>query len=223
MTTKQIFKKLLFSSSIIKNYHYCKLIFGYNVNLRKYCYWFLFGNRKIYWPLGSGSHASPHNVFIGKCSKPGSGGCYLQGRGKLFIGDYAMMGPNISIISGNHGIYNLEELIKKETIIGDYCWIASNSCILAGVVLGKHTIVGAGSVVTKSFPEGYCVIAGNPAKVVKYLDKEKFVEYKMNNEYYGYIPATKFKKYKEKYLGHIEFEYNIPSVSNNEFYKNNDK
>lgn len=42
-----------------------------------------------------------------------------------------------------------------------------NSVILPGVVLGEHTVVGAGSIVTKSFSEGYCVIAGNPAKIIK--------------------------------------------------------
>ena len=46
-----------------------------------------------------------------------------------------------------------------------------NSMILPGVTLGSHTVVGAGSVVTKSFPEGYCVIAGNPAKKIKAIKK----------------------------------------------------
>ena len=50
-----------------------------------------------------------------------------------------------------------------------------NSVILPGVKLGTRTIVAAGSVVTKSFPEGYCVIAGSPAKIIRYLDKEKFM------------------------------------------------
>ena len=44
-----------------------------------------------------------------------------------------------------------------------------NSVILPGIVLGNHTIVGAGSIVTKSFPEGNCVIAGNPAKKIRDL------------------------------------------------------
>ena len=47
-----------------------------------------------------------------------------------------------------------------------------NTMILTGVELGDNTIVGAGSVVTKSFTDGYCVIAGNPAKIVKKLDKD---------------------------------------------------
>lgn len=46
-----------------------------------------------------------------------------------------------------------------------------NSTVLPGVVLGDHTVVGAGSVVTKSFPEGWQVIAGNPAKVIHKLEK----------------------------------------------------
>jgi acetyltransferase-like isoleucine patch superfamily enzyme len=45
-----------------------------------------------------------------------------------------------------------------------------NAVILPGVTLGDHTIVGAGSVVTKSFENGNCVIAGNPAKIIKNLE-----------------------------------------------------
>lgn len=51
-----------------------------------------------------------------------------------------------------------------------------HSIILPGVVLGDHTIVGAGSVVTHSFPEGYCILAGNPAKIVRKLDCDTFFD-----------------------------------------------
>lgn len=54
-------------------------------------------------------------------------------------------------------------------IIGENCWIDMNSVVLPGVMLGPRTTVGAGAVVTKSFPEGHSIIAGNPAHVVKEL------------------------------------------------------
>ena len=75
-----------------------------------------------------------------------------------------------------------------------------NVLILAGVELGPSTIVGGGSVVTKSFPEGYCVIAGNPAKVIKYLEKDKVQLPEHKTRFYGYIPETKFEQLKKKYL-----------------------
>ena len=74
-----------------------------------------------------------------------------------------------------------------------------NSLIMAGVELGPSTIVGGGSVVTKSFTDGYCVIAGNPAKVIKYLDKSR-VKMPKHPEYYGYIPKDQFEKIKSKYI-----------------------
>lgn len=58
----------------------------------------------------------------------------------------------------------------KKVVIGDKTWIGMNCLILPGVVLGPNTVVGGGSVVTKSFPLGHCVIAGNPAKLIKLID-----------------------------------------------------
>lgn len=127
------------------------------------------------------------------------------------------IGPNCMIISGNHDIYNQDEVVRKETIIGDYSWLASSAIVLAGVVLGPRTIVGAGSVVTKSFPDGYCVLAGNPARIVKALDKEKFVCKRPKIEYYGYIREDKFSSFYEKNLSHIKFSYDLRKVTNNEY------
>ena len=62
--------------------------------------------------------------------------------------------------------------------IGRHCWLGAQSVLLPQVVLGDYTIVGAGAVVTKSFEEGYCVIAGNPAKIIK---KENPTEGYINN------------------------------------------
>jgi len=57
---------------------------------------------------------------------------------------------------------------------------------MPGVTLGKHTVVGAGAVVTKSFEDGYCVIGGNPAKILKTIDPKDCVDYKHITEYIGY-------------------------------------
>ena len=61
----------------------------------------------------------------------------------------------------------ISEATTKPIKIGDYCWLGMNTLVMSGVELGPSTIVGGGSIVTKSFPEGYCVIAGNPAKVIR--------------------------------------------------------
>lgn len=97
-------------------------------------------------------------------------GCYFQGKGKLTIGKGTWIAPNVGIITANHSFDDLDSCDAAENVsIGEKCWIGMNSMILPGVVLGDRTIVGAGSVVTKSFPEGNCVIAGNPAKVIKVI------------------------------------------------------
>ena len=61
-----------------------------------------------------------------------------------------------------------------------------NAIILPNVILGDHTIVAAGAVVTKSYEAGYCIIGGNPAKILKLLDKNECVEKKNKWEYIGY-------------------------------------
>lgn len=102
-----------------------------------------------------------------------SSGIYFQAvDAKLIIGKGTWIGPNVGLITSNHDINNPDKRMGgKNIVLGEKCWIGMNSVILPGVVLGPHTTVGAGSVVTKSFIEGYCVIAGNPGKIIKYIDK----------------------------------------------------
>lgn len=160
------------------------------------------------------------NVFIGKCSRIQRSGCYIQGRGKVFIGDYVGVASNVVVISGNHSLYNQDEGEEKETLIGDHCWIASNVSILAGVVLGPRTIVGAGSVVTKSFPEGNCVIAGNPAHIIKQLDPGLIIKKTDDHEYYGYLPKQKFIKWYKRFYFDFQLEYPINQITENENFNN---
>lgn len=86
--------------------------------------------------------------------------------GYVFIGD------------SNHGMdveselrYEQQKMIKKEIIIGENVFIGEKAIILPGVKIGNNTIIGAGSVVTKSFGDNV-MIAGNPAKIIKKYDFE---------------------------------------------------
>ena len=102
-------------------------------------------------------------------------GSYFQAASDahIYIGKGTHIAANVGIITANHDLNDLTKAAPgKDVRIGDNSWIGMNSVILPGVELGEHTIVGAGSVVTKSFPDGHCVIAGNPAKVIRFLNNE---------------------------------------------------
>lgn len=159
-------------------------------------------NQQAYWPTHFTSIISgAKKIKIGIGTAPGlSPGCYIQGGGNIFIGDYTIIAPNVGIISANHDIHDLTIHHKGIVSIGNYCWIGMNAVILPNVTLGDFTVVGAGSVVTKSFPEGYCIIGGNPAKIIKTLKPEECVKRENNFKYYGYISAEYFDSYRAKYL-----------------------
>lgn len=98
-------------------------------------------------------------------------GCYFQAFQEIYIGKDCWIGQNTGIITANHNYFNPDlHQEGKKVVIGDKTWIGMNCLILPGVFLGPNTIVGGGSVVTKSFPQGHCIIAGNPARLIKILD-----------------------------------------------------
>lgn len=110
-------------------------------------------------------------VYLGKNVAPffaNSGNCYFSGINKIFIGDNTIFAPGVKVISANHDKVDYSKHIKNETPIriGKNCWLGATSVILPGVQLGDNVIVGAGSVVTKSFGSNL-IIGGNPAKIIK--------------------------------------------------------
>jgi acetyltransferase-like isoleucine patch superfamily enzyme len=146
-------------------------------------------NHAAYWPV---SHLStvthPTRVRTGIGTAPGlSPGCYVQAANGIEIGDYTLVAPNVGIISSNHSVTNLRAHEPAPPIvIGTYCWLGMNAVILPGVRLGDHTVVGANSVVRDSFPDGYCVLAGAPARVVKQLDPDAVQKPENEHRYVGY-------------------------------------
>lgn len=100
-------------------------------------------------------------------------GYMCEVHGKVAIGSHVMMAPRVRIYTVNHRTTALDvpmDLQGNEgpvpVVIGDDCWIGDGAIILPGVHIGSHSIVGAGAVVTKSFPD-FSVIGGVPAKCVK--------------------------------------------------------
>lgn len=122
-------------------------------------------------PSSSVFHAA--NITRGKNVYPGdSPGNFIDAEFGISIGDYSNLGPNVGIITKNHDLVDNDVYsMGKPVKIGAFCWVGMNAVILPGVVLGDFTVVAAGAVVTKSFEEGYAVVAGNPAVILKRIDQ----------------------------------------------------
>ena len=129
-----------------------------------------------------GKHAiiRPSNIYggaIGDGLKIGNNSnigpfAYIGCSGLIEIGDNVMISPRVSIFAENHDFDNPNIIMKEQGVtkkfvkIEDDCWIAANSIILAGVTIGKGSVIAAGSVVTKDVP-AYSVVAGVPAEIIK--------------------------------------------------------
>jgi acetyltransferase-like isoleucine patch superfamily enzyme len=97
----------------------------------------------------------------------------------ITIEDDVMMGSGVHIYIHNHRFDTLDKPLidqgyypDKPVILKKGCWIGANVVILPGVTIGENSVVGAGSVVTKSIPSGV-VAAGNPARVIKSIGKNE--------------------------------------------------
>lgn len=123
-------------------------------------------------------------IFIG--DNVGISGATLYARKGIYIGKNTAIGGNCKILDNDFHPIDAEERLKllsemhggdcglvpsKEIHIGENCFIGCNSIILKGTVLGDGCVVGAGAVVAGIF-EDNSVIAGNPAKVIRRLEKK---------------------------------------------------
>ena len=102
-------------------------------------------------------------------------GGHIDARGSVTIGDYTLIGPNSFIGSSTHEIKNTQSKPRlfsghesRPTTLGSNVWIGANCVILPGITIGDHSIVGAGSVVTKDVASSV-IVAGNPAVLIRHL------------------------------------------------------
>ena len=171
-------KKILFAVPLMRQWRE-KGYFNPRIRQQRFVNFFfkvVFGiNRGVPWSVHFTSQVNiPDRIRFGKGVETSfvvSGGCYIQGGNGIEIGEGTIFAPGVKIISANHDPENLHLWKPAKPIkIGKNCWIGANTVILPEVELGDNVIVGAGSVVTKSFPSNV-VIAGNPARVIRHLSK----------------------------------------------------
>lgn len=141
-----------------------KIKFGTNVSIRPDCD--LFASNVF--EIGDNSDIGTRNRIAGD----------------VIIGKSVLFGPDNYICSKDHcyrdinvpimnqGAYSPSHNGHKELIIGDGSWIGTHVAVIGDVHIGKNCVIGANSVVTKDVPD-YCVVVGNPARIIKRFDEEK--------------------------------------------------
>ena len=98
--------------------------------------------------------------------------CFFAARAKIEIGNDVIIGPGVSMFSENHNYKDVGTPIRlqgenrKGIVVEDDVWIGANATVLAGVRIGRHSVIGAGSVVVRDVAP-YSVYAGTPAKLIK--------------------------------------------------------
>jgi acetyltransferase-like isoleucine patch superfamily enzyme len=114
------------------------------------------------------------SVIIGDRTKIGLSNTII---GPVTIGNDIRLAQNITLSGLNHNYQDVNIPIHSQgvstlpIVIEDETWIGANVVVLAGVKVGKHSIIAAGSVVTKDIPP-YSVAVGNPARVLKKYNPE---------------------------------------------------
>lgn len=109
------------------------------------------------------------DVIIGDRTRIGLSNVLI---GPVTVGDDVMLAQNIVMSGLNHGYQDVtipphdQPVTKNRISVENEVWIGANSVVVAGVTIGRHSVVAAGSVVTKDVP-AYSVVAGNPARVIK--------------------------------------------------------
>jgi maltose O-acetyltransferase len=125
---------------------------------------------------------APGNIVFGDHVHMGPS-CELHGEGGIQIGNGVVFAPEVVVYTRSHNFDGKDlqalpfddKVLVRRVKIDDYVWVGRKAIILPGVHIGKGAVIGAGAVVSKSIPD-YGVAVGNPAKIVKYRDKQKFTD-----------------------------------------------
>ena len=105
-------------------------------------------------------------------------GMNIIGNGEVHFGNYFHSGTECMIITENHN-YDGERIpydntyVQKKVEIGDCVWFGNRVMVVGNVKIGRGAIIAAGAVVVKDVPD-CAIVGGNPAKVIKYRDIDRF-------------------------------------------------
>lgn len=103
--------------------------------------------------------------------------CYISAANEISIGEYAIFAPNVYLADSAYEYRDIGVPIMKQGLasvenrihVGAHAWLGINAAVYGNVTIGKGSVVGANSVVTKSIPD-YCVAGGQPARVLRAYD-----------------------------------------------------
>ncbi len=125
--------------------------------------------------LGSyGVFQGPGRVRIGTATYVGSH-FSINSIDEVSIGNECMFGNMVSIVDNNHGTaagavpFHRQPTVARKVTIGDACWIGEKATILAGVHVGRGSIVAAGAVVREDVEAG-TIVGGVPARLIKRVE-----------------------------------------------------
>ncbi len=129
--------------------------------------------------FGSFSFVNPNGIKIGENVNINDGVVVNATKSKVLIGNNVTISSNVQIIAASYDPVKFlnsgsdaKDHVYSEIIIGDNVWICAGVIILPGVKIADHVVIGAGSVVTKSIEEPWCIFAGNPAKLLRRIPHE---------------------------------------------------
>ena len=104
--------------------------------------------------------------------------CAFIDTARITVGDHVLIASNVQIYTATHAPEAADRIFPGETpwfrtytapvTIEDGVWIGGGAILLPGVTIGRNSVIGAGSVVTRSIPDG-CVAVGNPCRPIRKL------------------------------------------------------
>ncbi len=132
----------------------------------------------------------PECVHVGRYTYGGINALIYGGKSILDVGNFCSIGPDVTfLLSAEHPYEGFSTYPYKVKFLGEQCeaasrgniivkddvWIGQSAIILSGVTIGQGAVIGAGAIVTKDVPP-YAIVAGNPAKIIKYRFEQEIID-----------------------------------------------